>query len=39
MVRLTSVSAREMQVTVTVTWSTGKRPYTVTITETLANWL
>jgi len=33
------VTAREMRVTVTVTWSTGNRPYTITITETLSAWL
>lgn len=39
-VRLTSITAnREMQVTSTVTWSTGHRAFTITVTEILSNWL
>lgn len=38
-VRLTSLNAREMQVTVTMNWSTANRAYTITITETLSAWL
>ncbi|HEX2792462.1 MAG TPA: prepilin-type N-terminal cleavage/methylation domain-containing protein [Candidatus Paceibacterota bacterium] len=38
-VTLTSVSATEMTVTVTVTWETGRVPYTVTVVDTLHNWL
>ncbi len=38
-VRLTSLNAREMQITVTMSWSTGHRPYSITITETLSAWL
>lgn len=38
-VKLTSISATEIQVTVTVTWSTNRQPYTVTVTDTLTKWL
>lgn len=38
-VKLTSVSAREMKVTVTVSWITARVPYSVTVVEILQNWL
>lgn len=38
-VKLTSISATEMKVSVTVTWITSKIPYSVTVTENLQNWL
>ncbi len=38
-VTLSSVSAREMMVTVVVTFNSGKKPYTITLSETLSNWL
>jgi prepilin-type N-terminal cleavage/methylation domain-containing protein len=38
-VKLVSLSATEVQVTVTVSWITNNIPYTVTVTDTLSNWL
>lgn len=38
-VRITSITANEMRVEVTVTWMTSRVPYTVTISEHLYNWL
>lgn len=38
-VTLSPVSSREMMVTVVVTFNSGKKPYTVTLTEILSNWL
>jgi len=38
-VTLASVSATEMRVTVTVTFTSGHKPYTVTISEILSNWI
>jgi prepilin-type N-terminal cleavage/methylation domain-containing protein len=37
--RLTSINAREMQVSSTVTWKTAGRTYTITVTEILGAWL
>lgn len=38
-VTLTSVSSTEMRVTSTVTWSTGHKQYSITLTEVLSAWL
>lgn len=38
-VKLTSLNAREMKVTVTVTWITGSVPYSVDISEIMQDWL
>jgi len=38
-ITLSSVSAREMRVTSVVTWSSGHRSYTITLTEILSAWL
>lgn len=38
-VTLSPVSSREMMVTVVVTFNSGKKPYTITLSETLSNWL
>lgn len=38
-VRVESLSATSARVTVTVTWISVRRAYTVTVTETLYNWL
>jgi prepilin-type N-terminal cleavage/methylation domain-containing protein len=38
-VQLTTVTATEVLVTVTVTWSTKHIPFTVTVTDTMHNWL
>jgi prepilin-type N-terminal cleavage/methylation domain-containing protein len=37
--KLTSLNAHEMKVTVTVTWSTGAVSYSVDISETMQDWL
>lgn len=38
-VTLTSISSREMQVSVRVSWTTAKIPYSITISENMQNWL
>jgi prepilin-type N-terminal cleavage/methylation domain-containing protein len=37
--RLTQVSANQLQVSVTVQWTTNRAPYTVQVVEDLYNWL
>lgn len=38
-VTITTISATEAKMTVTVSWVTARVPYTVTITENIQNWL
>lgn len=38
-VTITPISAREMQVSVTISWVTSKIPYTMTISANMQNWL
>lgn len=38
-VRITTVSATEVRVTVTMSWMTKNLPYTTSVSETLNNWL
>lgn len=38
-VTVTPISSREMKVSVTVTWTTAKIPYSITLTESMQNWL
>ncbi|MBP7741627.1 MAG: prepilin-type N-terminal cleavage/methylation domain-containing protein [Candidatus Pacebacteria bacterium] len=38
-VKLTSLNAHEMKITVTVSWTTNAVPYSVSISETMQDWL